>query len=243
MLSPTAARRLRLASRAGYVVVILLATLTNLHVDLDPARTAERFERAFHWALHGSDVVDAARNVALFAGFGVVWIITSPPGQAARRVARITLLGFLLSVGVEVLQLVSESRTSSINDVATNTAGALAGALAIVAMVSVLRRVRPQRSYIGFPLFPVAGAYALAVATDIFAPFYGRERIPGPGGSILDRLVYALQFVRGATPQSISLFDMVAFTPAGVIVVLMLAEFGLSYGAACGLTVVGGLVV
>ena len=240
MLSPAANRRLRIFSRAGYVIVILLATLTHLRVDPDPARVAMRARRALHWALRGSDIVDAARNVALFAGFGVVWLVTSPPDHPWRRVARITLLGFLLSVAVEAVQLLSASRTSSINDVATNSAGAFVGAAVLVVLVEILRRVRPARSYIGFPLYPIAGAYALAVATDIFAPFYGRERIYGPGGSIYDRLVYALQFVRGPTPRAISLFDLVAVSPAGFLVVVALAELGMSFGAACALTVAGG---
>ena len=240
MLSPAAIRRLRIFSRAGYVVVILLATLTHLRLDPDPARTAMRIRRALHWALGGSDVVDAARNVALFAGFGVVWLVTSPPGRLWRQVAQITFLGFLLSLAVETVQLVSASRTASINDIATNTGGALAGALVIVAMVAVLQRLRPARPYIGFPLYPIAGAYAVAVATDIFAPFYGRERIDGPGGSIYDRLMYALQFVSGPTSRSISLFDLVAGAPAGFVVVVALAELGMSYGAACALTVAGG---
>lgn len=240
MLSPAANRRLRIFSRAGYVIVILLATLTHLRVDPDPARVAMRARRALHWALRGSDIVDAARNVALFAGFGVVWLVTSPPDHPWRRVARITLLGFLLSVAVEAVQLLSASRTSSINDVATNSAGAFVGAAVLVVLVEILRRVRPARSYIGFPIYPIAGAYALAVATDIFAPFYGRERIYGPGGSIYDRLVYALQFVRGPTPRAISLFDLVAVSPAGFLVVVALAELGMSFGAACALTVAGG---
>ncbi|HEY9517087.1 MAG TPA: VanZ family protein [Gemmatimonadaceae bacterium] len=243
MLSPAALRRLRIFARVGYVIVILLATLTHLQVDPDPERIAMRLRRALHWALRGSDVVDGARNVALFAGFGVIWLITSPADHSSRRVARITLLGFLLSFAVEAVQLLSESRTSSINDIATNTGGALLGALTIVVMVAVLRRLRPVRSYIGFPLYPVAGAYALAVATDIFAPFYGRERIYSPGNSIHERLAYALNFVGGLSERPvISLFDLVAGTPAGFLAVVALAELGMSYGAACAITVALGTI-
>ena len=201
MLSPVALRRLRAFARGGYVVVILLATLTRLDFDPDPGRAAMRLERALHWALRGSDVVDAARNVALFAGFGVIWLITSAADHPWRRVGRVTLLGFLLSCAVEFVQLFSASRTSSINDVTTNTAGAFLGAAVIVVMVLVLKRVRPARSTIGFPLYPVAGAYAVAVATDIFAPFYGRERIYSPGDSIVDRLSYALQLMGGLSQR------------------------------------------
>ncbi len=243
MLSPVALRRLRIFARAGYVVVILLATLTHLNFDPDPGRAAMRLSRALHWALNGSDVVDAARNVALFAGFGVVWLVTSPADRPWRRVAWITLLGFLLSCTVEIVQLFAQSRRSSINDVATNSFGAFVGAAAIVALVMVLSRVRPARTAIGFPLYPVAGAYAVAVATDIFAPFYGRERIYSPGESIGERLAYALQ-MRGSFSDRppFSAFDLVAGMPAGFLAVVALAELGMSYGAACVLTITLGAV-
>jgi VanZ family protein len=243
MLSPVALRRLRLFARVGYVVVVLLATLTHLDFDPDPGRAAMRLQRALHWALQGSDVVDAARNVALFAGFGVIWLITSPDGHPWRRVGWITLLGSFLSFTVEIVQLFSQSRTSSINDIATNTVGAFLGAATIVVMVLVLRNVRPARTTIGFPLYPVAGAYAAAVATDIFAPFYGRERIYSTGSSIYDRLTYAL-FMKGhfSDRPVLSLFDLVAGMPAGFLTVVALAELGMSYGAACVLTIVLGAV-
>jgi VanZ family protein len=243
MLSPVAVRRLRIFARVGYVVVVFLATLTHLNFDPDPGRAMMRLGRAMHWALRGSDVVDAARNVALFAGFGVVWLVTSPPDRPWRRVGWIAFLGFLLSCTVEFGQLFSQSRTSSINDIATNTVGAFLGAAVIVALVLVLRRVRPARTTIGFPLYPIAGAYAMAVATDIFAPFYGRERIYSAGNSIHDRLTYAL-YMRGsfADRPVLSPFDLVAGMPAGFLFVVALAELGMSYGAACVLTIVIGAV-
>jgi hypothetical protein len=49
MLSPAALRRLRTFARVGYVIVILLATLTHLQVDPDPERIAMRLRRALHW--------------------------------------------------------------------------------------------------------------------------------------------------------------------------------------------------
>jgi glycopeptide antibiotics resistance protein len=243
MLSRVAANRLRIISRVGYIVVVLLATLSDLRVDPDPTRIAERFQRALQWTLTAGAIPDAIRNVALFAGFGVVWMITSPEARPWRRVPWITFYGFLLSVSVELAQLLSSRRSSSINDVATNTAGALLGAVTIVVLVTILRRVHPRRMYIGFPLYPVAGAYAVAVASDIFAPFYWRDRFYGPGGSVFERLVYALHFVRGPGRDAFSMFDLVAGSPAGFLVVVALAELGMSYGAACALTVVGGVAV
>lgn len=242
MLSRVAVNRLRIASRVGYVIVVLLATLTDLRVDPDPARVAERFHRAIHWSLSASAIPDAVRNVALFAGFGVIWIITATDARRPwRRVLWITFYGFLLSVSVEVVQLLSPHRSSSINDVATNTAGALLGAVVILAMVTLLRRIHPRRMHIGFPLYPVAGAYAVAVASDIFAPFYYRDRFYGPGGSVLARLSYALHFVRAPGRDAFSMFDLIAGSPAGFLAVVALAELGMSYGAACALTIAGGV--
>ena len=243
MLSRVAANRLRIASRVGYIIVVLLATLSDLRVDPDPARIAERFHRALEWSLTASAIPDAIRNVALFAGFGVVWIVTSQDTRPWRRVPWITFYGFILSVSVEVVQLLSPHRSSSINDVATNTTGAFLGAATIVGLVTILRRIHPRRMYIGFPLYPVAGAYAVAVATDIFAPFYWRDRFYGPGGSVVDRLLYALHFVRGPGRDAFSMFDLVAGSPAGFLVVVALAELGMSYGAAAALTIAGGVVV
>ena len=241
MLSRVAANRLRIASRIGYIVVVLLATLSDLRMDPDPARIAERLQRAVHWSMRASDIPDAVRNVALFAGFGVVWIITSLEARPWRLVPRITFYGFLLSLSVEVVQLLSAYRSSSINDVVTNTTGAFLGAVTILVMVTALRRIHPRRMHIGFPLYPIAGAYAVAVVTDIFAPFYWRERFYGPGGSVVDRLAYALHFVRPPGRDAFSMFDFVAGSPAGFLVVVALAELGMSYGAACALTIAGGV--
>lgn len=243
ILSPTTARRVAIASRLGYVGVILLATLTHLHVDPDPVRTALRFHRALEFRTRGIDVVDAARNVALFAGFGAVWLATSRPGHHWRDIVRITLLGGALSVTVETIQLLSASRIASVNDLTTNTLGAGLGALMIVVMTQVLRRARSMRTFLGLPLFTVAGAYLAAVSAEMFAPFYRRDMNPGAGGSILNRLMNALHYVRPVSSASFSVTDMALFAPAGILAVAALAELGLSYAAACSVTVVIGVAL
>ncbi|HEX6533919.1 MAG TPA: VanZ family protein, partial [Gemmatimonadaceae bacterium] len=240
---PETLRRVRMAARAAYVCVVLLATLNHLHLDPDPGRTAIRLERALHWATRGIDVVDAARNVVLFAGFGVVFLVTTSAERPWRAVGRITLEGFALSVSVEAVQLLSRTRTSSINDVTTNTIGALLGAGSIVIAVHLLHRARGMRTVAGVPMFAIATAYAGVVSAEAFSPLYRRERDPGSGGSFGHRLVHALGTVRPFDPHRMSLLDVALFAPAGVLAVVALGELGMPYGAACIVAAVGGTVL
>jgi hypothetical protein len=71
-------------ARLAYVGVILLATMSGLHPDLHGGRVVERLQGAFDLAIRGMDVVDAARNLALFAGWGAVWIATAPGPRLPR---------------------------------------------------------------------------------------------------------------------------------------------------------------
>jgi len=216
----------RTAARGGYVVVVLLATLTHFHLDADPAAVAWRWRRALVFVTSGADVIDAARNVLLFAGFGAVWLVTSPRAHAWREVAWITLVGCALSVSVEAAQLFSMSRTSSVNDVATNTAGALLGAAGVVAMARSLARWRGRARAVGVPLAAIAASYAAAVMAETFSPFYREQRIPWAGGSVANRLANALRHVRPFSLSGVSITDMALFAPAGALIQMALVELG-----------------
>ncbi|MBX6331565.1 MAG: VanZ family protein, partial [Gemmatimonadaceae bacterium] len=243
MLDPRTARRVGLAARAAYVGIILLATLTGFHADLSASGVLWRAHRAVHWAARGIDVVDAARNVALFAGFGVVWIVTLGREHPWRQIVRVTFLGTALSMCVELAQLFSASRTSSINDVATNAAGAFLGAFLIVVMTALARRAHGLRTFVGLPIFTIAGSYLAAAGAEMFSPLDRHEYNPGAGGSIMNRLANALHYVRPLTPHSIPRFDMALLCPAGILAVGALVELGASYAVACVLTAIGGLVL
>ena len=240
---PATSRRARLLARAGYVAVVLLATLT--HLDLDPSvpDILWRLHRAVHFSTRGVDVVDAARNVALFAGFGAAWMVTAARDHPWRTALRIMGIGALLSIGVETVQLISLSRISSINDVTTNTIGALLGALGVVAMARLLRRTRNCDLVAGVPLFGVAGAYVGAISAEMFSPLYRHDFNPGAGGSLLNRFANAWHYLRPLDPARMSLTDIALFWPGGVLVVLALAELGMSSGAACVSTIAGGAVL
>lgn len=229
---------MRRAARGGYVVVVLLATLTNFHYDPTPTMIAWRWRRALVFVTSGSDVIDAARNVLLFAGFGAVWLVTSPRSRPWRRVAWITFVGCALSVSVETAQLLSATRTSSVNDVTTNTLGALLGAAGIVVMARILTRLQDRACAIGVPLLTVAASYVAAVIAEMFSPFYRNGRTPWAGGSVANRLANALHYVQPFSVARVSITDMVLFAPGGALMQLALAELGVGNGTAAVLTVV-----
>src|SRR2546430_17210423 len=76
------------AARWGYVAVVLLATLTQLHFSPDLSAAAERLVRAFTPSLGWRDAIDGLRNTVLFAGLGAGWGGTARAGHLRARVRR-----------------------------------------------------------------------------------------------------------------------------------------------------------
>src|SRR5262245_44782509 len=91
--------RARLPARLAYVLVLLIATLTPFTYDPDPSQIGYRLARAFQPYISGMDVIDGARNVVLFAGWGVVWALTTA-GNVSRAVLRATVTGAIISISV-----------------------------------------------------------------------------------------------------------------------------------------------
>src|SRR2546423_14747656 len=82
-----------LAARWGYVAIILLATLTQLHFSPDLMAAGERLVRAFTPSLGWGDAIDGLRNPVLFAGLGAGWGVASRSGGGRREVRGGRLLG------------------------------------------------------------------------------------------------------------------------------------------------------
>src|SRR5207302_5384466 len=76
------------AARWGYVAVVLLATLTQLHFSSDLTAAGERLVRAFTPSLGWRDAIDGLRNTVLFAGLGAVWVVSSRSGNVRAEVDR-----------------------------------------------------------------------------------------------------------------------------------------------------------
>ena len=106
-----------LAARLAYVNVVLLATLTQLDFSPDLGAAGQRLARAFTLSLGWRDAIENLRNLALLAGLGAVWVVTSVSGELRGEIHRATLVGLGLSVTVEGLQVSSPVRTASLVDV------------------------------------------------------------------------------------------------------------------------------
>src|SRR6266480_385205 len=176
------------AARWGYVAVVLLATLTQLHFSSDLTAAGERLVRAFTPSLGWRDAIDGLRNTVLFAGLGAVWVVTSRSGNVRAEIRRATLVGLALSATVEGLQVFSPVRTASIVDVTTNTLGALVGAGAVALLIAAVVAAKGARSYLGVPSFLVAGAYGAAVLCEALTPLFGPAALPWTAGGPVGRL-------------------------------------------------------
>ncbi|MBY0491636.1 MAG: VanZ family protein [Gemmatimonadaceae bacterium] len=127
--APTPRPRFRRAAdftalRLGRAVLGYLA-LTTAVITLAPFRfqltPAHGLTTIWTWS-------DLVMNVLMFVPFGFVHQLTRPRGAPADW-RRVLLLGAGLSAAIETAQLFAPDRFSSLLDVATNTAGALLGAL------------------------------------------------------------------------------------------------------------------
>src|SRR5438270_16550 len=170
------------AARWGYVAVVLLATLTQLHPSPDLTAAGARLARAFTPSLGWRDAIDGLRNTVLFAGLGAVWVVTSRSGAVRAEIRRATLVGLALSATVEGLQVFSPVRTASIVDVTTNTLGALGGAGAVALLIAAVVAAKGARSYLGVPSFLLAGAYGGAVLCEALTPLFGPAALPWTAG-------------------------------------------------------------
>lgn len=232
MTSPGVTRpwreRFRVPALAAYVVVLLIATLIPFATDTDPAAIAERISRAFHPSIAGRDVVDGARNVVLFAGWGVVWALMAA-GNVRRIILRATLTGAAISALVETLQLFSSNRETSFLDLATNTGGAFAGAVTLIILVVLASQRRNARSFVGIPTLLFAGTYGAATFFETVIPLFRQEADPVSYGGPLTRFVAALAAFHPGSITDLTVSDFVLFLPAGAFAVAALSELGADY--------------
>lgn len=129
-----------IAASLAAVLVATLSPLELLGTRLD--RPSEINLRPLE-AMRGAPEFYAHINVALL----VPTIVLLAQRWRRAGIVRLTVTGFLLSAGIEVLQLVHPVRGTNVDDVALNTAGALAAAVVGVAIRYVrLRGGRGSRA-------------------------------------------------------------------------------------------------
>ncbi len=79
-------------------------------------------------------IPDVAQNIMLFLPFGFLGFL-SIQEERKDRIARITFIGAIFSLSIEILQLFTINRTTSVTDLVVNTIGTFFGAL--VASITV----------------------------------------------------------------------------------------------------------
>ncbi|MFE6256862.1 VanZ family protein [Agromyces sp. NPDC057865] len=115
------------------IALVPYLVLLGLVVFL-PAREAGRVTGIVGWLAEALATVGVPRepaavvleflaNVVLFTPFGVLVVLAFP----GVRWWTVVLAGFLLSVGIELVQLAIPSRVSSVSDVVANTTGTALG--------------------------------------------------------------------------------------------------------------------
>ncbi len=233
---PAEPEKTRWGFRIAYLAVLLLATLPPPVFDLTREGLTARLSGAFDLNFRGSDVIDAVRNVLLFAGWGAVWA-ASAPRQAARQafvrtIVAATLVGSAISVSIESIQLLSPYRDTNIWDFITNTVGSALGATVFLVLIRSIDRTRQDRSYVGLPTFVLAGGYGAAVLLEALIPLLAQGEIPGYGGGPLARAGRALDHFSWSTLGELPLLSAILFVPAGILAVAALAERGMDRGEA-----------
>jgi VanZ family protein len=240
--SPPVFTRARWPARVFYLVILLIATLWPFTPDFSRALIAERLARALAPTIQARDAIDGARNLVLFGGWGLVWAVTGR-GTLPRLLRNATITGLCVSVFVEAAQLLARDRNASILDVASNTAGALGGALALVLLALVVRSRRDEKSFLGLPALTFAGGYAMSCALETWIPLFRQDPVLGAVGGPLNRFRVTVGAIELASLLDPPVIDAFLFAPLGVLAVAALFELGIGYRRGAWLTAVLGVAL
>lgn len=217
-------RRYATPLRLAYLACIAIATL--LHLDADPslANAYVRLQRALAPHIGFRDVIDAARNVALFLGWGATCVLTSDAPATRRGVLVATVTGMLASIAVESLQLFSPFRTASIVDVATNTLGSLLGAMTVWLVEARATGDMRRGTMIGVPGWLPAGSLLLMSFGLAFAPSTRASRIVAWAASPLERARVVAGTAAVEVPWAALTTDAVAWLVVGLAVAVAIDD-------------------
>lgn len=211
--------------RLGYIGVLAIATLSDLELNADVAGAVSRLDRALRPQYGLSDVIDAVRNVALFAGWGALWVASTSAAGLRWAIRRVGITGASLSLILESVQLFSPTRTASFLDLGTNTGGALAGAAIILGLIKSVAAFRRKKSYLGLPTFVLAAGYCGAIALEAIVPSTRSQTIPDVYGGPVARFRSAFDVLDTSVSGGVPWVDFFLFFPLGILGVAALVEF------------------
>ena len=218
------AERYAIALRIAYLACVAIATLLHLGFDAAPDAVLFRLKRAIDPQLAFRDVVDAARNVALFLGWGATWVLTTKAPTTRRDVTAATIVGMAASLTVETLQLFSQYRLASIADVCTNTVGSLLGALAVYLMEQRATSDMRRGTTIGIPGWLPASALLLTAFGLAFAPSSRPSMTVAWSPNPLERAALVAGTAARHVPWSALLTDATVWLAVGIAVAIAISD-------------------
>jgi len=162
----------------AYALFVMYATLLPFQFTFDRAALAQK--RAWiNWnptqlvTGEPTPLTDVVSNIAFFVPLGVIGLHAQRRRGLAATIARATLAGAALSLGVETLQFFTPSRNPATSDVLTNGFGTALGAL-LAAFFQQHQGALHQRVLAWMrrePLLPVCIGFALVVILAALIPF------------------------------------------------------------------------
>ena len=218
------ATRHAVAFRVAYLLCIGAATLLRLGFDPSLASAAVRLHRALDPPLSFKDIVDGARNIALFAGWGATWMLTARAPSTRHDLLRATVFGLLVSVAVETAQLFSPFRSASILDVTTNALGAAIGAVLLLALEKRASGDLRRGTLFGVPAWMPAGALLLSAVGLTFAPSTRATFIVSSLASPMARAGTVARLQALPVPVTALLAEMAAWLLVGAVVAAAISD-------------------
>lgn len=231
---------LRTWTRLAYLALLFLVLLAPFTFRLEAGYLLGRVgELLAPAALSTGDMVDAARNVLLLAGWGLLEVVTDDGRPRGRRVAAALTGGAAIGLTAELLQLGLPRRIPSLLDVATNAAGAGLGALGADLFERVAGRGDGERAGREIPAAALALPYALAILLEATFPL-SREAARISSGGPLARAAWAMENFSWESAAVLPVFEFVLFLPAGFLLFAALHRAGARRGRALALAAGSG---
>jgi VanZ family protein len=210
--------------RLAYFAIIAIATLLRLGFVPDAGAALRRLERALDPQLTFKNLVDAVRNVALFAGWGATWVLTARAPATRRDIAVATVTGMLASLTVEGLQLFSVNRETSALDVLTNTLGSVLGAVMVWVIERRASHDMRDGTTLGVPGWMPASALLATAVGLAFAPSSRASLMLGWASSPWRRLELVERAQAQVVPWIALVVDAGAWAVAGLAVAIAISD-------------------
>lgn len=158
-----------------------------------------------------ASIPDIVQNILLFFPFGFLGVFSIMNIHMRLRIMIVTALGLQLSGMVEILQLFTSDRTSSLTDLITNTGGALIGALSASIVLETFSQLSDSAHFRQFRedrYFMLVLISCLIVAVGALQPFDFTLDVGIVGSKVKSITVTPLEFNRTLGDEGVVFFRL-----------------------------------